>query len=92
MSGVIGPLTEGAEVSDDGGIANDESRILMPRFTTPFTLMYKCLKNARKLPLCATFRDVRRAVGKEVSLRKPFRSQQIGTEMSPYERSKDLLA
>jgi hypothetical protein len=41
IAGVIGPLAEGAEVRDDGRIADDESRILMLRFSTPFILVYK---------------------------------------------------
>ena len=42
--GVIGPLAEGAEVSDDGGIADDEfpGTGLVSRFSTPFTPVYKC--------------------------------------------------
>jgi hypothetical protein len=35
MSGVIGPLLQGAEVSDDQGIADDESRNENPREFSP---------------------------------------------------------
>jgi hypothetical protein len=42
VSGVIGPLAEGAEVSDDGRIADDGSGRLVSRFPTPFTLVDRC--------------------------------------------------
>ena len=47
---------EGAEVSDDGRIADDESSRmpgLVSRFPTPFTPVYKRLKNALKRTLLA---------------------------------------
>jgi hypothetical protein len=53
---------EGAEVSDDQGVADDDSPMLMSRFSTPFTPLYKRWNFVEKVPLCATFRGVRRAL------------------------------
>jgi hypothetical protein len=59
-SGVIGSLLEGAEVGDAGRIVDDEQRMLMSRFPTPFTSVYRCSKNTLKTAISATSRDVRR--------------------------------
>jgi hypothetical protein len=47
MSSVIEPLLEGAEVSHNRGIADDELRMLISRFRTPFTQVYKRWKHAK---------------------------------------------
>jgi hypothetical protein len=53
ISSVSGLLLEGAEVSDDGGVADDELRIVMSLFPRPFTMVYRCLDHAKDLPVCA---------------------------------------
>jgi hypothetical protein len=73
-------------------IPDDEQGMLMSRFPTPFTLVYRRLKTAPKVPFSATFRAARRALDREISLRMSFRRQQIGTEMSPSGQSGNLVA
>ncbi len=50
MSSVIGPLLDREEASDYGGIADDESRMVMAmsRLPTLFTPVYGCSKNTLK--------------------------------------------
>ena len=65
FSGVIGPLAEGAEVSDDGRIADDESSRragIGVAFLHAVYTMYKRWNFAGKVSLCPTFREVRRAL------------------------------
>jgi hypothetical protein len=62
ISGVVGPLAEGAEVSDDGRIADSGSERLVSRLATSFALLYKRWNYVEKAPLFATFQDVRRAL------------------------------
>jgi hypothetical protein len=38
------------------------AEVLEPRFVTPFTLVYRCSKYTRKLPLLTTFGSLRRGV------------------------------
>ena len=57
ISGVIGPLLEGAEVSDDGGIADDESRdvdVALPH------AVYTNVQMLEKHPQNCHFRHFRR--------------------------------
>jgi hypothetical protein len=54
------------------GIADDELRMLMSRFPTPFTSVHRCWKHAKNLPLCATFWRASRFW--ELDLRRGMRS------------------
>ena len=95
ISGVIGPLAEGAEVSDDGRIADDESSRIgigvafLHAVYTSVQMLELRSKNRHFSPLLGTFGVPSTRDG---SLRKPFSSQQIGTEMSPSGRSENLVA
>jgi GNAT superfamily N-acetyltransferase len=65
ISGVLRPLLEGAEMSDDGRIADDESSRragIGVAFLHAVYTMYKRWNYAEKVSLSPTFRDVRRAL------------------------------
>ena len=59
---------------------------------TPFTPLYKRSNYVEKAPLPATFQEFSVPSTHDGSLRKPYRSQQIGTEMSASWRSGNLVA
>src|SRR5947208_2047892 len=72
ISGVIGPLAEGAEVSDDGRIADDESRMLVSRFSTPFTPCTNAGITWKKSHFVPLFGACGVPSTRDGSLRKPF--------------------
>ena len=61
MAGVIGPLLEGAEVSDEG-IADDESADALVALPHAVYTSVQMLKNTPKTAISATFRDLRRGL------------------------------
>ena len=58
ISRVIGPLLEGAEMSDDTAIADDKQRMLTSSLPAPFPRVYRCSKNTPKTAISATFQHV----------------------------------
>jgi hypothetical protein len=88
MAGVIGPLLEAAEVGDDGRIANDESRILMSRFPTPFTLVGRCSKKSPKLPFLSFFGMFGAASRREGALGNALQHHETGHDQRSADHSK----
>jgi hypothetical protein len=62
ISGVIRPLLEGAEMSDDGGDCRRPVTEVDVALPTPFTPVYRCSKYTRKTAILAIFRDLRRGL------------------------------
>jgi hypothetical protein len=81
MSDVIRPLVNGAEMSDDSAIADDERWTLTPLFRTPFTLLDRCSKNLPKTAIFAIFREFGAACRRDGRLGKMLRHPEIGHDL-----------
>ena len=75
-----------------GRIADDEQPMVMARFSTPFTRCTNAGTTLKKRHFAPLFGPPWATSTRQGSLRKPLRSQQIGTEMSRSGRSEKLVA
>jgi hypothetical protein len=78
ISGVIRPLLEAAEVGDNGRIADDKSRILMSRFPTPLTSVYRRSKYTPKTAISATLGTFGAPSRRDGSLGNTLQHREIG--------------